>query len=555
MNKPNYHYHPFQVPELLARILSFNDQSANARCARVCKAWMDISLDNLWSEVDGLKALVRVMLPLNKEGDYWVRKDVHARCSLTVTFRLQTIPNRNQSVPLSAAKRFKFYATRIESFNILPLPEAGKPPPPRVHRSVLTLLSRTFGGFVFPNLQSLTIHMHEDPGVRWFRYLPLFFSSRLKSITISYPTKLDDEMKGEANVMTAQMAEYAKSVEKLVIAIPNNSGGIFEEGLGELVPKLTKLEHLSIHNLEDPGRLLPRLKTLKKLKLLQLTSVQPTSCVVHGNTVILGLTTLYTNLPRLMDSPARFATLRHLRFSFMHVEDTNRVAPLLSALPVSCPMLELLFVDFAKSLIPVYDDSRDREPIRISALRHLQKLPRLASFSMSCTQAVELTDNDLVSLVAGWPSLMILNLVSVPTSVLPSRLTINVLPRLARLPSCRLIRLAIYARTSKLTHTTSSELPALPLRNGLSNLSVLSFGHSPITPGTETGIANYLRQLLPPKCKIGGPLWASMVMQMRMKQNVLGEAVLRERRERERSWEEVGRLVQGGVSDGAKRMQ
>ena len=60
-------------------------------------------------------------------------------------------------------------------------------------------------------------------------------------------------------------------------------------------------------------------------------------------------------------------------------------------------------------------------------------------------------------------------------------------------------------------------------RNGLSNLTLLSLGHSPITPTSPPHIASYLLQLLPPNCKIGGPLWTSALMRTHTQTRMQGK--------------------------------
>ena len=65
---------PLQVLEIIAKILGYNDKATNARCARVCRMWMEMSLNNLWSELEGVKDLLSILVPLKKSkiGDYWV---------------------------------------------------------------------------------------------------------------------------------------------------------------------------------------------------------------------------------------------------------------------------------------------------------------------------------------------------------------------------------------------------------------------------------------------------------------------------------------------------
>lgn len=38
-------------PEILSRVFEFSEFDSNARCARVCKAWTESALDELWREL------------------------------------------------------------------------------------------------------------------------------------------------------------------------------------------------------------------------------------------------------------------------------------------------------------------------------------------------------------------------------------------------------------------------------------------------------------------------------------------------------------------------
>ena len=388
--------------------------------------------------------------------------------------------------------------------------------------------------------------MHMDPNVRWFRYIPLFFNMHLKSAAISYPIRFDEDMKGEANVMVAQMGEFAKMLTGLMLMIPNGHGEAFESGISELLPKMVYLKTLVIHGIVNPKHFIPTISQLKLLKTLQISSKteSQTPIGIGNNTKFPRLTTLATTLQLLLDGPGRFSALQILHFEFLRVEDTSHIGPLLRSLATSCPVLEELHIDFFRSTLPVYDDTIERDGIGLCTLQPLERLPKLCRFSLAHTDPVGLSDSELVTLVSGCPNLKELKLVSEPTSVLPSRLSVNVLSRLARLAMCRLTKLAIYARTSRIVaHSPSPFIspPPTPGSGGLSSLELISFGHSPIASGCETKVADYLRGVLPRTCRIVGPQ-STAIKRIKMGQEGLGEAILREREEREGAWVIVSRL-------------
>lgn len=232
-----------------------------------------MSLDNLWENVEGLKDLLDIMVPLQKasHADYWVSKLLCIDPSIVTMIGRQIMKEAAMMATIPNIPRFRFYALRIKSLNILP---ERKSSPPRVHASVLDFLSRSIGGFALPNLDSLTIHTYEDPDVRWLRYIPLFFSARLHKVVISYPEHIDDETRGEANAMAAQMAKSSKMVNNLVIVVPGRQSELFESGVNELVSKLGHLNSLALHGFRRPGPLLSKVAQLKLLKTLQLSTLR-----------------------------------------------------------------------------------------------------------------------------------------------------------------------------------------------------------------------------------------------------------------------------------------
>ncbi len=52
--------------EILNEVISFMPLKDATRCARVCKGWLDVSLDHVWADVPGFEPLFNVLAPLSR---------------------------------------------------------------------------------------------------------------------------------------------------------------------------------------------------------------------------------------------------------------------------------------------------------------------------------------------------------------------------------------------------------------------------------------------------------------------------------------------------------
>ncbi len=57
------------IAEILSSIIAFAELPDAARCARVCRFWLDISLDHVWAELQGLRPLFEILAPLVPKGE------------------------------------------------------------------------------------------------------------------------------------------------------------------------------------------------------------------------------------------------------------------------------------------------------------------------------------------------------------------------------------------------------------------------------------------------------------------------------------------------------
>lgn len=61
------------IPELVAEILDPLSASQATKTARVCKAWLELSLDLVWKGPVGMEALVKLLAPVARDlFDNWV---------------------------------------------------------------------------------------------------------------------------------------------------------------------------------------------------------------------------------------------------------------------------------------------------------------------------------------------------------------------------------------------------------------------------------------------------------------------------------------------------
>ena len=54
----------FKTPELLAHIFSCAEKQTSARCARVCKDWMDAALSAVWVNMSDIRPLFEILGPM-----------------------------------------------------------------------------------------------------------------------------------------------------------------------------------------------------------------------------------------------------------------------------------------------------------------------------------------------------------------------------------------------------------------------------------------------------------------------------------------------------------
>lgn len=57
------------ISETLGLIFSYAERQDTARCARVCRAWLDPALDTVWQHLDGFAPLLALLAPLCKDPD------------------------------------------------------------------------------------------------------------------------------------------------------------------------------------------------------------------------------------------------------------------------------------------------------------------------------------------------------------------------------------------------------------------------------------------------------------------------------------------------------
>ena len=54
----------FKTPELIAHIFSCAEKQTSARCARVCKDWMDAALSAVWVDMTDIRPLFQILGPI-----------------------------------------------------------------------------------------------------------------------------------------------------------------------------------------------------------------------------------------------------------------------------------------------------------------------------------------------------------------------------------------------------------------------------------------------------------------------------------------------------------
>ncbi|KAI5118739.1 hypothetical protein M0805_000068 [Coniferiporia weirii] len=502
------------IPEILDVIFSYNRREQNARCARVSRAWSDAALSHVWRVDPPLKALLQLLAPLVPSNG--LRQTNKSNLVFSCVIRP------------ADWQRFNENAKHIRKFVLNSYEMDG------IADSVFTGVSMTRPTMsVLPYLEKLRVV--GEPSAFQTQFLCLFFHESLSSF----------------HLRTWKFPGMSEEMQSMLDEILCRSPNVTEIDLS--------FGRLPIKNIESALCLL--LSGLRHLETVRLSSSLLTTAVVHSIARLPKLSTFVASSGgslsqenvdfQLPDFDNAFASLEsltlqcdlnvivrlfslrtmplRLRSFLIEVFCENRASdfrPCLASLARSCPELtKLKFI-----IYPETRTTSDPDPQSVTArdLYPLMSFPLLETLKLRLREPIDVSDDELITILKRCSSLRRLDLNSVPASAASksTSLTLAFLALLAKEPaSANLEHLEIYLDASK-----TDGLPAVESR--LDNMRFISFGVSPVCSPSDR-VLFYLSQLIPETCLV------DVTSGFEVDDVLDGDVML----ERQSVWQEIGRTL------------
>ncbi|KAG8915897.1 hypothetical protein FRC00_008438 [Tulasnella sp. 408] len=154
------------IPEVLSLIFSNGSPETQAACARVCKKWSEVALDELWRELEDIYPLLRLLIPF---------EDFFDEYGHDVLYEVDTLERlRTADWP-----RFRQYATRVKSIEYDE--NAAYPSHPSKEEIAFMCLHHPYGNCLAPNVRMLRWQLSGETTIT--RMIP-FASQRLEDLRL-----------------------------------------------------------------------------------------------------------------------------------------------------------------------------------------------------------------------------------------------------------------------------------------------------------------------------------------------------------------------------------
>ncbi|KAG8913134.1 hypothetical protein FRC01_004717 [Tulasnella sp. 417] len=467
------------TPELLSLVFSHIHSASLATSARVCKAWSDTALNELWRDLDSVFPLLELLFDIN------LIKGEHDSRLLKELTNILGDADWN---------RFHSYGERVRSLDFDQAWTYREDPdiPDFDSNVAATLcLHHPFGAAFLPHLRNL----------RWTTdgsALPMlpFLSSELKKLYIDMST----ETASTANEVFKAIVHRTPSLINFELQAQVQSPSIITS-LARWFETTPNLEEVSLPPNYLTSPLIRALGSLPKLKKIEASlrffgSIDPPSELQHlpcGNFPHLRYLGFHATLSGarkfLLASREVVSQLTHISLHAGGVLDSENILNFARHVAQNCPMVTELGLD-------LFTDQGEQSlsPLTVVLLESLYPCSQLQSLEIGHPFPLTFQEDDVEQMGRAWPRMVLLDLCNDPNTSLPLGVqmgnSLSILPIFASaLPELEV--LGLYFNNQEALPFAGNLYPQYQFQK----LSQLRFGLSPIPEGRSHQVAFYIASL------------------------------------------------------------
>lgn len=377
---------------------------------------------------------------------------------------------------------------------------------------------------ILPHLAYLTLSSIAGSSIagsethKWLKFMASLLHAGVKTLRLSvHRDTLDPLLFGPFLKDIAARAPFIADLEfQTPVSVPVTE---FEDCFSAFIAGLSSLERLIVSSCCLTHGMLSSLSNLNHLKSIELhfdyagsrgrrSAVRQLGPVGNGGFAALRSLTLQGNakgLEPFFSAGIRLPNLRKLVIDLLDASGAADLQSLFAAIGTSCPLITKLDVVREEDSGLIRDHELS-EAVTCETLGPLKRLEKLRRFSFTYPLALQVTNDELVDLIAGLCTITVLELACGRVATLETSLTIDVL-RLLALRCPRLKWLSLLIRVDRALDLTTVKQPFL-------NLANLCLGASYVE---DTGLAaQYLSRLLTPHCELHDSSWLTQQAQSRL---------------------------------------
>lgn len=462
------------IPELLQIIFSFGTRASNASNALVCRNWYEAALDHVWTEVDDLYYLLQLLAPL------------HRRRGETKFYTFQRTPTPEDWA------RFAPYARRVRTLKFDTDPWAADTAF-CLGDSVFHDLARSRTTLeVFPNLRRLWWET-EYRALR-SQHAVLFMHDKVKEFAFSLET--EDPMSLATDVVGRMPSLLSLKCTCIAAFYDPDYDPILEH----LLPRLPKLQDITLPKQALSGPVLKTLSLLPELRVVQFDTLGGIRCIptpVIADTLGAGafpalddlcLDSTLEDMRHYLTGGALLPRIRSLSVESVNSESSLAVQEFLTDVTRCYPSLETITIDVIVSV----EEQATCEPLMPEHVRPILSLKQLSRLELRHNLPLQISEVDLAEFGAALPAIEFLVLNPEPLLLSKPHLTIHSLPSIGQnFPNLHHLEIYLDAEDvgAQPPPPPLVKTPIFPL------LQVLNVGVSPLGPD-QVPVALFLSYLL-----------------------------------------------------------